>query len=273
LYYAGERSVPWKDSVAELRYLIGFSWGFSSFHYGQWVLLIVGLLAVRRLSPADRKPVAFALCLLGAAYYAMLAPGRPYPHYLLLLTMPLALAAGLIFGHLLRLGETGRLFRTGLVALLVIAGVGGQIAERTLAHPDLLRLVPGPATRAEIVARLDQLKRPGDSLAVWGWRPELYVETQLPQGVRDAHTERQMTENPQRAYFRARYLADLETNRPAFFVDAVGRGGFLYRDRAASGLESFAALDQYVVGHYQLIGELDSFRLYLRRDRIGTAVP
>jgi len=260
--------VPWSESIGEFRYLSDFSWGYSSFHCGLVLLLAAGLFALRRLPGPAWKPVVFGGCLLAAAYYAVLAPGRAYPHYLLLVTMPLALATGLLFGHLLRSGVLTPAYRIGLLAIFILSGVGGQVVERLAATHSLLRLLPEPRPRGDIVRIVGRLKEPGDALAVWGWRPELYVETQLPQAVRDAHTERQMKDNPQRPYFRARFLADVEATHPAFFIDAVGRGGFLYQDRAASGLETFAELNDYVGQHYQLLGELDSFRLYLRRDRL-----
>jgi hypothetical protein len=187
--------------------------------------------------------------------------------------MPLALGAGLAFGFWLRGDRAAPRLRVFLVALFLVAGIGGQLAERFIEPPSFLRLVPDSRRRGDIVGRLTQLKRPGDTLAVWGWRPELHVEAQLPQAVREAHSERQMKESPQRAYFRARYLADLQAAAPAFFVDAIGHGGFLYQDRAAYGLETFAELNDYVGRHYRLLGELDSFRLYLRLDRLPPAAP
>jgi hypothetical protein len=271
LFYAQDRAVPWTESIAEFRYLSDFSWGFSAFHYGLLLLFGVGLLALRWWPRAAWRPVGFGWCLLAAAYFAVLAPGRAYPHYLLFITMPLALAAGLQFGYLLRAEAISRALKIRLIVLLVLAGAGGQLADRLLTPHPFLRLIPEGRPRAAIVAMVGQLKQPGDALAVWGWRPELYVETQLPQAVRDAHTERQMQDNPQRAYFRARYLADVSATRPAFFVDAVGRGGFLYQDRATSGLETFPELNDFVAGQYQLLGEVDTFRLYLRRDRLPPA--
>jgi len=267
LNYAQTRAVPWSESFGELRYLTGFSWGFTSFHLGSLLLLAVGLAGLRRLPPAAWRPIASALLLLAAAYYAALAPGRSYPHYLLLVTMPLGLAVGVVFGHWLRAGRTGRPLRFALLALFVVAGVGAQVTERLFVPHSLLRLLPAGSPRADVVTLLNRLKRPGDTLAVWGWRPELYVETQLPQAVRDAHTERQMKDSPQRDYFRARFLADVQATPPAFFVDAVGSGGFLYQDRAAAGLETFAELGDFVGRYYELLGEIDSFRLYVRRDR------
>jgi hypothetical protein len=104
-------------------------------------------------------------------------------------------------------------------------------------------------------------------LAVWGWRPEIFVETGLPQGTRDSLTERQMSENPMRDYFRGEFLADVRANQPAFLVDAVGPGGFIYQDRAATGIATFPALAAVVEHSYHRVGELDGFVLYVRSDR------
>jgi len=263
LFYAQSRAVPWTESFGELRYLVGFSWGFTSFFYGTLILCAVGTLAWTRLPRPAWRPPLLGGTLLVAAACAVLAPGRAYPHYLLLLTAPLALIAGLQFGDLLR----GPRLARGWLALLVAVGVGAQVAELLLVDRPLTRLVPEPHAREAIVDALRGLRRPGDTLAVWGWRPELYVETRLPQAVRDAHTERQMHDSPQQDYFRERFLADVRESKPAFLVDAVGRGGFLYQDRANAGLERFPALADYVGRNYRLLGEFDTFRLYVRLDR------
>jgi hypothetical protein len=265
LFYAQSRDVPWSASINEMGYLAGFSWGFSSFAGGLVLLLVPGLFALRGLPRGAWRQLILGGSLLAAAAYAVTAPGRAYPHYLLFLTLPLALSVGLLFGHLLAPDRVRRPLHLGLCFLFILAGAGGQIAERFFANQSLTRLMPDAGTRAGMVALIDRLKQPGDALAVWGWRPELYVESQLAQAVREAHTERQMMKSPLQAYFRTRFLADVEATQPAFFVDAVGSKGFLYQDRAVNGLETFAGLNDYIGRHYQLVGEADSFRLYVRR--------
>jgi hypothetical protein len=267
-HYAGSRWVPWDEALPGLHYLTGISWGFTSFHYGLIALLILGLPALWRSGTAVRFPLIICWMMLAAAYFSVAAPGRVYPHYLLFLTLPLALTTGLQFGILLdRTPGRPSSVHLGLVTAFLLVGSAGQLVEWACFHPSRNRLVTLRPPHADVITYLNSMKQPGDTLAVWGWRPELYVESQLPQATRDAHTERQMSENPQRDYFRAVYLSDLKQSRPAFFVDAVSPGGFLYQDPTKAGHQTVPDLATYIASNYDLAGVFDSYPVYLRRDR------
>lgn len=265
LIYVRARALPWIESGYALHYLTGFSWGFSSFHYGLLALLAVSLGGVRRMG---WRPLLLGWSLLLAAYFAVLAPGRLYPHYLLFLSLPLALLVGLQFGYLVT--AVGQARRTCLVLWIVFlaVGVGPQVVDRGYDRHNLARLVPTVTSRTNLVGFINRVKRPGDTLAVWGWRPEFYVETQLPQASREAQTERQSRPTPQRAYFRARFLADLRLNPPAFFIDTIGPDDFGLRDRVGAGHESFPELKAFVNREYSLVSRAEPFRLYVRRSLI-----
>jgi hypothetical protein len=129
------------------------------------------------------------------------------------------------------------------------------------------KLAPTHSPRTDAAEAIDRLKHPGDSLAIWGWRPELYVDTQLPQATREAHTDGQLHVGPQREYFRARFLADLRASQPAFFVDAIGEGDFIHRDLVHEGHESFLELDAYVRQNYVLATGAEPIRVYVQRAR------
>lgn len=269
LYYAGSRAVPWRESAREIAYLSGFSWGFASFHIAGLLVLAAGLGVIRDLAGHRRRLAIVAGLMLLSSYYAILAPGRSYPHYLLLLTFPLALAGSLLFGFFLQPGRLRPVIRIAALIAFPVVSVGIQAIERVAGPEDSLpHLVPVVSARTPVVSAINRLKQRGDLLAVWGWRPELYVETQLPQATREAHTERQINANPQQAYFRAHFLADVQAARPAFVVDAVGPEGFLYQDAAQSGLGSFPDLAAYVAANYRLAGKNDAYRLYVRNDRL-----
>jgi hypothetical protein len=206
---------------------------------------------------------------VSGAYYAVVAPGRLYPHYLLLLTFPLGLVVGLEFGFLLRMAEKHRLMHALLLTIFLVLGVGIQVGDRAWDRHPVQKLVPTSGHRVGTVALIMSTKRAGDTLAVWGWRPELHVDIQLPQATREAHTAGQLHEGPQREYFRARFLADVRANRPAFFIDAVGSDGFNFQDRARQGHETFPALADFIRREYSPVGDPQPYRLYVRRDRVS----
>ncbi len=85
---------------------------------------------------------------------------------------------------------------------------------------------------------------------MWGWEPSLHVETGLPHATRDAHTAFQISETPLQAFYRQRYLRDLERGSPAWFVDATGPGAFVFDNRSYFGHETLPELAEYVARHY-----------------------
>lgn len=266
MYYTKARGLPWSESGYVLHYLTDLSWGFSSFHFGLLILLAIGQVGLHR---GGWRPILLGWALLAAGYCAVLVPGRLYPHYLLFLSLPLALLVGLQFGYVLK-GQSRR-YCTVIVALFLALGGGGQLIDRIRDNHDLHRLIAVPNARQAVAHIINGLKQPGDTLAVWGWRPELYIETQLPQATREALTEAQLSDQPQREYFRDRFLADMQSNRPAFFVDSVGPDDYLLKDRAVKGHEVIPALVAYLEKEYQPVGDTSSFRVYLRRDRVPAA--
>jgi hypothetical protein len=264
LDYAQARALGWGSSGYVLSYLTNLSWGFAAFHWGALLLLLISLLGLRH---AGWRLPLLAWLLLLTAYFAVLTPGRLYPHYLLFLPLPLALLVGLQFGWLLKSTETQPYGRTLLwVSLFVGVGVLPQLVDRIWDKASLQKLIPPASPRTNVVRFINQVKRPGDRLAVWGWRPELYVETQLPQATREGHTNAQLLDSPLRDYYRARFVADLRASRPAFFIDSVGPDDFGHHDLRQDGHETLPALADYVRQEYVPLKQTGAIRVYVRRD-------
>jgi len=205
-----------------------------------------------------------------ATVYAVLAPGRDFAHYLLFLILPLTLWSGAALGDVwesvrgpwmrraLALGFAGlgALLPVGIRATQPLPMIFGQFAE-VWRHP-----------RDEVGQALHTLRRPGDSLLVWGWFAHAYVESGLPQATREAQTDRAIRPSPLRdTYFRPRLMSDLRRSRPAFIVDAVGSGAFIYTNRAESAHEIFPELRDYVQANYVLLSDVGYARIYVRTDR------
>lgn len=259
LNYAQARALPWSDSLYVLRYLSTTAWGFATFHAALLILLGVSFRAARR---AHWRWLLLGWIGLLAAYIAVLTPGRLYPHYLLFLAWPLTLAAGVQFGHLIDEARPLRGWAWLWIALTVVP----QLVERGWERPELARLIRPVAPWHDVAGFINRVKQPGDSLAVWGWRPELYVDTQLPQATREGHTNAQLAEGPLREYYRHRFLEDLRRNRPAFFIDSVGPDDFGHRQRASDAHEAFPELAAHVRDAYVAVNPANSIRLFVRRD-------
>ena len=206
----------------------------------------------------------FAAGLLAAAIFAVWRPGRPAPHYLLLLLVPMNLIAMLALASGLR--ERARLAGAALAAFTVVLPMAAGTTESGMAS--LMSLAGAPATPLSPDAeRLSQLVNAGDRVAIWGWLPQLYVMTGTVPGTREAQTERQIEPGPQREYYRRRFLRELEAKPPKAFVDAVGPHQ-TFTDRAAQGYESFPELRQFVDANYEPAGDIQNARLFVRRGEI-----
>jgi len=220
-----------------------------------------------------RKHAVPVLIVVGyglASLYAVVAPGREYFHYPRIFFVAASVTAGvlasLFYMHARERGKT-------LAAAIFVA----SFALLTLVPQFYFRLEHGGPFRGTYRAEHECKLSPtavtilryagaGDALAHWGWEPKLYVQTQLRQATREAHTHHQIEPGPQQDYFRNRYMADLRKSNPRVFVDSVGDGNFAYTDRALQGHEIFPALRELIEKRYRLVGDYEGIRVYIRND-------
>jgi hypothetical protein len=272
--YMGETPMTLGTTVKELARLSRFTWQFPVFLVGPCLVIAAGAAVGwrQRRRPGLLFWAGGALTLV--AGFAILAPRRGFHHYLLFLVLPLTLWSAAAVGDLWQNVRAGAARRWLMAALVIAAGLlplgqrlrlpvpymFGQFAEHWR-HP-----------YSDLGHWLRMHARPGDTLAMWGWCPSLYVETALPQGTREAHSYWQIRPSALRAYYRERYLADLERNPPTFFVDAVGPGAFSFIDRPREAHETWPELEEYVRCNYLFLREDGQARTYLRADRLS-AIP
>jgi len=216
------------------------------------------------------RPVAATLLLLLAAFYAIVQPHLSFVHYLYFAVPPVAGCVACIVGVVLvALQRTtfARLVPSVALLLALIAVVPSLWRTVTAENPYLGHLA---AFRAFQGYPVDQMLtseiQPGERVAVWGWAPQYFVVTQAVMGTRDSIGHFQILPSPYRDYYRQRYLEDLRTNRPPFFVDAVSPHMLLriLFDWKTNRYESFPALKAYVNAHYHLQAETDGVRLFAR---------
>ncbi len=241
--------------------------------FGVSLVLVLGAGGLWAWRQGMRPRLGFSLGAVATvtAGIMVLMPGRGFVHYLLFLVFPLSWwVCAAVRG--LEGGSASRTQRVWVWAGLVAVTVGGQVANRLWQpRPDMFGRMAWSwqQPRSELAEVVRALKEPGDTLAVWGWAPDLYVQTRLPQATREAHTERQVEAGPQRdAYYRPRFLAELKAARPAFFVDEVGPGDGKYVERTESAHEIFPELESFLQAHYVLVADFHRERLYLRSDRV-----
>jgi hypothetical protein len=245
---------------------------FHSIPEYTFFLIASGLVIIAALSfgGKDGRPLPSqiwglfsATALLATSIYAIYAAHRPYCHYLLLSVMPIALLIGNALGLVLRTrGSTAASSRVGVAFISLFLPTAAFAAYSHNGYG----LNNRPPPRPEVVAVARYLK-PGDLLAVWGWKPEYYVQTGTIMATRDSQTQRQIDLTKYREYFRQRFMDDLARNLPTVFVDGVSPGSFTYNIRKAHGLEDFPTLDNFVRNHYTLKEEINGVRIFVIEDK------
>jgi hypothetical protein len=273
LRYAGEHHYTFREMLRRLGEYAASAEGFYPFVLGGIVLSTLTFLPATIGKSKPLRLVAMSLVFFCASLAAVLAPGRQYQHYLLLLVAPTCLLTGSLWICCWQLADDihrRRIFRGILLVIFAAAAIVPQVVNRaSTSHPYVGHLATYPAySRDPVAAEILRYTTPDDSLTVWGWMSRYYVFTQLRQATREAHTVYQIQWTPQIDYFRSRYLADLNRSRPAVFVDAVGPGNFVFQDRSLAH-ESFDALRDFVAKNYHLVSEIHGCRIYVRLDRVA----
>lgn len=248
---------------------LNLTWHFQACVAGPLLIAVLGSLAYRPLRMTRSAAWWLGCALFLAALIAVIVPRRPFAHYLLLLVPPLLCWSGAVIGDYWSRFPAAR--RWLVAACLLLGGVGPLALRFSQPGPEMLdRLAEShaqPFTAAGNILRA--YARPGDRLGIWGWMCDLHIETGLPQATRQGNSFLCLENTPQRDYHRQLYLADLQRNQPALFVDAVGPTADFFGSRAQQGHEVFPALAAHLRAHYTELIDLEYARLYVRNDRLA----
>lgn len=282
LVYANARWFGWDESLSWLYRMCYGAENFRSFSLPMTGLLLVGgaVYAIRG-ARTSRRLAGFLLALFAAAFYATMAPGRGFTHYLHFLMAPLCLLVAVFVGDLIVSwpGQTGMRqrmlsLRVGIIlGLFLVITVAPQIWMRATSTVELLgqyTITQGKLNRRLVTHVLIHLAQPGDRLGLWGWEPSFFVEAGMPHAGLEANTSRQIENVPMRDELRQRYLTDFLRDPPPIFIDAVGGDNFCFKDRSQAAHEIFPALAKVIGDSYRLIADHEGTRVYLRRDRALT---
>ena len=241
--------------------------------------LAVITLALAALAMTRQSPGWFAVSsalVAATAIVCVLAPKRPFTHYLLLSIVPVTWWSGACVSEV---WANVRWRRTFGFALLGISAVLPVVVRAMRPVPESFGRLEASWRRPWSVTAnvIRTYAKPGESLGVWGWRPNVYVETGLRQATRDPHTVWVITNSTRRPYYRNRYLDDLRRNQPMFFVDSVGPGAMVYQNRASEGHEIFPELAEYIQQNFFLLVDQGVDRIYVRKNQwsgpIGMLTP
>jgi hypothetical protein len=184
--------------------------------FGFHAALAVGAAIALVRKPDWRMAAWIALALAGAILGL-----RFFPRYYFLLLPPLIVLAARGWS------QAGRAWIL-LIALLAIPAVRFAPSYFTLARSRDLTI--DRDSRA-VARQLRQRARPGDTLFVWGFRPDIFIDSEMPAGTRflesqpisgvlaDRHLFSSEAIAPD---FTAPHRLELEHSRPTWVVDGLG---------------------------------------------------
>jgi hypothetical protein len=166
---------------------------------------------------------------LGASFAAVCFGNHFAPRYFLQLLPPLAVVGGR--GMVCALRARRRLASGALVVLLVVPLVRFGPRYVRMAEHQPWGDVALDVDSQEVGARIKALAKPGDTLFVWGYRPDIYVYTQLnlasefwdSQPLTGVAADRHLgAREPVVSEQTKAHLKVVEGSRPTFFVDGLG---------------------------------------------------
>ena len=208
--------------------------------------------------------------------YAILRTGMNFVHYSFFLFNPLLLLLAYGWQKLLRDGSlimSVRRLQVLTTALLLAVFGGGTMygyvqgvpTNRYVSDQQGGWRVPLSPVAKEVM----KYALPGESLVVWGWMCSYYVETKMPQGVAENHSQRSVFFKPMLKEYQQRYVANVIQSFPPVFVDAVGNHDLWMNDRLTQGHEILKPLGQFVATNYKYMGLVNDSRIYVRLDRVN----
>lgn len=223
-------------------------------------LVMAAALYFRRADPLRGRLAAWLALSLG-----MVAAGaRFFPRYYLALLPALATAAARGAA-----AARGRRMRVVLALALLVPAVrfGSRHVATLLGRPSAMRDLALWEDCREAAGKIRALARPGDTLLVWGYRPELTVLAGLPGGtpfldsqpltgvLADRHLR---SDRPTAAAWSQRNRRRLAQTRPTFIADGLGP------------LNPVLAVERYPDLHswladYEPAAETRGFRIWRRK--------
>lgn len=192
---------------------------------------------------------------LGASLCAVVLPAKRWDHHGTFLVAP----AIVIFSYLIANASLEKIYWRGKAWKSEIATSILLLFWLGFCSPHLIALdmrqystmtSPTPWQRA-LFQKIEE-EAGGNPVAVWGWVPTLFAETNLPSSTRHMISHFLIDEGPARDGLRETYMKDLRKNPPVIFLDAVCRGFFLWTwaDHLNRRVDSFPELQTFLDKHY-----------------------
>lgn len=111
------------------------------------------------------------------------------------------------------------------------------------------------------------LTPPHSTIVVWGWHPKTFLDSGFPPATRDLQMHYFFEGGDYiTAYYRRRFLSDLERRPADLFVDATDVSCCSLDGRDRKGFETIPEISSYIHAHYVQVAAKYGEQYYLRRD-------
>jgi hypothetical protein len=223
----------------------------------------VGLLAAALLVPWRRAivsrfmdwraPAGLVLAIVAASVIAWARTRAEWAHYDFFLLPGLLLATAAVMAP----GPTPKPGRVRAAAFAVAAAYLFVLAKPAVDYGRTLLVRRQEPQEADGLLGAIRALAPGfRTMAIWGWRPSIYVRGALTPPTRQANCGFLFIENPSRDFLRARYAGDLEKSLPDLVLDS---GGMSF-EKFWHGvhLVEVPELAPIIRAHYFLKGSIDA---------------
>ena len=193
---------------------------------------------------------------------------RPFPHYLLFLFIPLSTVVAWMLIRQTGDGSTTAErspFATPFIGVLVLLTIVGQ-AYLWGTQDDHVFKYAQQTIRAPEGDFIRSITTPEGKIAVWGWTVAPYLASGRVPATRDTNMANFFRWPAITAYYRKRFLHDMQSAPPELFIDAVGPASFAFTDPSVYGFQKFPEIEFFVNTHYVHVADRYAEHYYLRRD-------
>jgi hypothetical protein len=269
-------------AMVGFKFFFGTVSSYTTFAICSLLLMVGGAIALCGRWNFTKRSAITSACALSFLFVCLLViagPRRPYPHYLLFSVLPLSycVATVLRFTRDANLWRGRELFLSSvIIAWFLLPALSLSIANPPaflgVVQELIMRANPQPSAPLPLrhpSAQIQAIQRyapPGTRIAIWGWMPNFFVQTQTIMATRDAQTTHQLIPGPYQEYFRQRFVADLRVQPPSLFVDAVAPFSFGFDDRITHGFEASPALAAFIRENYLLKEDVEGVRFFVLKE-------
>ena len=224
------------------------------------------------------SPLAIFIFLLSlVSIYSVIRSGRLFQHYLLILLIPLVLIIchrinSIFKSKELQLSSSKYSFSLLLICssiLIQSCDFYNYVKVSEQFENDHYNLPNSEYAISEEEDFIMSLTSPNEQIAIWGWKPRLYVQTRTISSQRDGISyyttgvsHFNLPEHLSK-FYKDSYTNDLTTNWPKLFIDATGKGNFAYSNDSFNHDKIFPELGEIIRKNYFFIDKIGDSRIYI----------